>query len=149
MQHNPLSVRLTDMMAEAPKIGKKFHSLLCFSSPELALLATLARRGNGSMTMSEISELFDISKPAATQLVERLCAKGCLERCRDAQDKRIVRVRMTQDTERAVDAEIEQILSRGDRVIARFGEKQMEHLLSQFEQLREIINQEIQEEATV
>ncbi len=60
-----------------------------------------------------------------------------------------MRVRMTQDTERAVDAEIEQILSRGDRVIARFGEKQMEHLLSQLEQLREIINQEIQEEATV
>ena len=149
MQHNPLSVRLVNMLSETPKIGQKFRSLLAFSPPELMLLATLARNTADSMTMTEVSELFDISRPAATQLVERLCSKGYLERFRDGEDKRVIRIRLTPQTARCVNAEVERILCRGDRVVERLGEEKTAHLLALLEELRYCINEEIQEEATV
>jgi len=149
MQHHPLATRLVNMMTEAPKTGQKFQSLQCFSPPELMLLAVLARSDTDSMTMTEISELFHVSKPAATQLVMRLCSKGCLERCRDESDRRVIRVRLTPEAARRVEEEIERILCRSDRVVQRLGEEKTGQLLTLLDELRDCVNQELQEEIPV
>ena len=55
--------------------------------PQYALLIQLATAG--PMTMTEISEKLHISKPAVTNLVDRLEGKKCLKRVPDPKDRRV------------------------------------------------------------
>ena len=56
------------------------------SMPQISILMQLYHRG--PCGMSEISERFDISAAAASQLVEKLVQAGYLERAEDPADRR-------------------------------------------------------------
>jgi len=49
----------------------------------------------GSLTPSEISRIFSISKPNVTTLVGKLIDKGYVERSHDEVDRRVVRISLT------------------------------------------------------
>jgi DNA-binding MarR family transcriptional regulator len=55
---------------------------------------TLLER-HGEMGMSRIAELLDVSFSAATGLIDRIEERGFVERVRVADDRRVVRVRLT------------------------------------------------------
>ncbi len=56
---------------------------------------TLLER-HGEMGMSRIAELLDVSLSAATGLIDRIEERGFVERVRVADDRRVVRVRLTE-----------------------------------------------------
>jgi len=64
----------------------RFAKSTGLSMPQFSILMQLFHKG--SCGMSEISEWFDISAAAASQLVDKLAQAGYLERAEDPNDRR-------------------------------------------------------------
>lgn len=80
------------------------HSLP-LSISEIHLLDAIACAGNGNApTISDISDFLDIRLPSATAGVNKLAAKGYVEKEKCGSDGRIVRVRLTRQGRRAESA---------------------------------------------
>ncbi len=60
---------------------------------QIKLMSYLALRG--AQTMSEIAEGLEVTMPAITGLVDKLEKRGLVERLRDSQDRRVVRVQLS------------------------------------------------------
>lgn len=71
--------------------------------------------------MSDVSRYMMISKPAATQAVNRLVEKGLVERVNDESDRRVVYIQPTEAGRRLFDEELDKRLSFMDRVLERMG----------------------------
>lgn len=61
--------------------------------PQLWTLEYLSRQGE--ILMSELASLLEISRPAATGLVERMVLQGLVQRTSDQEDRRTVRIKIT------------------------------------------------------
>jgi len=132
MEHHPLSGQLLLQLFDFPKAGQKCRERMRFSPSEIVLLGTLVYRRSTrdtTITMSEISELLGVSKPAATQLVLRLCLKGLLERFHDERDRRVIRVQLAPQASHLIEEHIESLLTSVDRVIVALGEEKSRQLL--------------------
>ena len=66
------------------------------SMPQIHALLHIFHSPNGECGLSEISNLTDASKPAASQLVERLVQQGLVERTENPLDRRNKNVRLTE-----------------------------------------------------
>lgn len=64
------------------------------SLPQLHILIQLSERG--SMMVSELANLFQISPPSASAMLDRMEERGLVERIRDHEDRRVVRVQATE-----------------------------------------------------
>lgn len=74
-----------------PKFTRMYAQMLTrvdLTLPQYTLLYQLMLLGTASMT--EISERLEISKPAVTNLVDRLEEKKCLKRTPDTEDRRVI-----------------------------------------------------------
>lgn len=66
---------------------------------EMTLLITIARRsreGDEGLKVSEISRFMGLTPPTVTQLINSLEAKQMVERLPDANDRRVVRIKLTE-----------------------------------------------------
>lgn len=66
------------------------------SMPQVHALLHIYHSQNGECQLSEIGDLADSSKPAASQLVERLLQQGLVERMEDPLDRRNKKLRLTE-----------------------------------------------------
>jgi DNA-binding MarR family transcriptional regulator len=96
------SDRVTEIMAA---FSAAFRELRCAGSERMLRagvsmahlhVMTLLER-HGEMTMSRIAELQDVSVSNATGLIDRIEERGLVERVRVPDDRRVVRVRLTDD----------------------------------------------------
>ena len=77
-----------------PLLKKRLSHIAAFQSKtglplsHFQVLSLLDERG--SMSVSEISEYFDIAKPNITPLVDRLASAGLVDRVRSTADRRVV-----------------------------------------------------------
>lgn len=74
---------------------------LGISMAQLNILYTLHR--SGEMPMRRLAEVLNVSDSNATGLVDRMEERGLIERLRVPEDRRVVRVRITQDGVRILD----------------------------------------------
>ncbi len=72
--------------------------------------------------MTEVSQFLMISKPAATQLVNRLVEMGFVERVDDPNDRRVVYIQPTEAGKRCFEEELEKRLTIIRRAMQRIGE---------------------------
>lgn len=63
-----------------------------FSMPQFYVLMSLQERG--PMTVSELAGLLNVSPPSASSILDRIEENGLIERVRDLDDRRVVRVRL-------------------------------------------------------
>ena len=63
------------------------------SMPQFGILMQLHYRGNCGI--SDISERFDITTPAASQLVEKVAQSGLIERSEDPSDRRVKHITLS------------------------------------------------------
>ena len=68
--------------------------LIGLSMPQLGILMQLHYRGNCGI--SDLSERFDITNAAASQLVDKLVQSGLIQREEDPHDRRVKRVDLTE-----------------------------------------------------
>lgn len=83
-----------------PRImGALFSERLMTEEAELTIpqIRTLsALQCHSRRTMGELAEALGVSLPSATQIVDRLVRRGLVERSPDAEDRRVVRVSLTE-----------------------------------------------------
>jgi DNA-binding MarR family transcriptional regulator len=107
MKHDP--VHLTDIADAVPEVMRQLFGRRVLPSgmweltvPQLRALRTVALQAD--CTMGELAKGLRISLGAATGLVDRLIQHGLVQREADSQDRRIVRVRLTDAGRRAHNA---------------------------------------------
>jgi DNA-binding MarR family transcriptional regulator len=72
------------------------------SMPQLGILMQLHHKGGCGV--SDISERFDITNAAASQLVEKLVQAGYLERTEDPNDRRVKQLNLTSKAEKLIES---------------------------------------------
>jgi DNA-binding MarR family transcriptional regulator len=113
----------------AQLIQGEFHRVVRehgFMVSEWRVLATLA--DGVEMTTGRLAEVSLTKGPTATRLLDRMEARGQVERLPDAADRRITRVRITPEGQRTVSALIALAREHENRVLAPFGLQQAEAL---------------------
>ena len=73
--------------------------------------------------MTDVSRFMMVSKPAATQAVNRLVEQGYVERVDDPNDRRVVYIRPTEAGKRCFEEELELRMAVMRRAVARIGEE--------------------------
>jgi len=74
----------------------------------------------GRQTMSELAAGLDVSKAAASEMIERLVAKGLVRRDVSASDRRVVTVEVAAGVQARVDHDIDRWRGQLQTVLARF-----------------------------
>ena len=105
------------------------------SSTQLHVLFVLV--SEGAMPMGRLAEQLGVTLPNVTGIVERMVEHGFVERVRDEDDRRIVKVAAT-DSGRATVEEIDMI-RRGQMaaVVSRLTAEQQQRALRTFTELRQ------------
>lgn len=87
-----------EIVDETPITPPQFGLLWCLSTNACSASVD----GDGSQTMSEVSENMQLSHGAATGLVDRLQRLGLVERNRSEVDRRVVSIRISDEGEQLV-----------------------------------------------
>jgi len=106
-----------------PKFSRMYAQMLDrvdLTLPQYTLLYQLMLLGTVSMT--EISDRLGITKPAVTNLVDRLEEKKCLKRVPHAEDRRVIQL---------------QILPKGKKIITEIQGQSLDLLLEAYDQFNE------------
>ena len=123
-----------EAFAELRCLGSERMHRADISMTHFHLLSMLER--HGSITMSRIAELLDVSVSNATGLIDRIEERGLVERTRVPDDRRVVHVQLT-DAGRRKLHEVE--LFKEDMihaVLARLDERQLRRVAESMADLR-------------
>ena len=109
--------------------GDKFAA-----APIFALLFREMNQGSQRVRMTDVSKFMLITKPAATQAVNRLVEKGLVERVSDESDRRVVYIQPTEAGKAFFQRELDHKLNMVDRVVDRMGEENVNQLVGLLDQ---------------
>ncbi len=93
-------------------------------------------RQTGSLTISEISRRFGIAKPNITPIVDHLIVEGLVERGRDAHDRRVVNIILSEaGRTRMQTIHDAQVRHMAETSVGRLTDEQLAQLLSSLRQV--------------
>lgn len=105
--------------------------------PQFMVMRLVDRKG--AATVSEISEAMGVTLSAVTPLADRLAASNYMLRERDAVDRRVVLLRLTDTGQQKLASMEARRLELIRRYLGQLPEEDVERLLSIFEQLASIM----------
>jgi len=131
---------LPALLAQASQlISGEFHRVVTahgFSVSEWRVLATLA--GNEPMSIGRVAQITTIKQPTATRLLDRMEAKGLVQRLEKDGDRRFTLVAITTDGSRMVARLIPLAREHEQRVLEPFGLQRAEDLKSTLRSIVEL-----------
>ena len=101
--------------------------------------------GDTPVRMTDVSRRMMISKPAATQVVNRLVDRGLVERLSDESDRRVVYIRATEAGRAFYEEKMDRNLNLVDRVVDRMGMESADDLASLLNHFFDAIDLETEE----
>jgi DNA-binding MarR family transcriptional regulator len=107
-------------MAVADPLRAQFWNSRGLTMPQVRLLFLLLERDG--LTMSTVADRFGVTQPTMTRLVDRVVQHGLVVRADDPRDRRIVRLFITRDGERAAQATESAAHAFMARIFERMGE---------------------------
>lgn len=148
--HRKATCALFSLLDKLGKLGRRHVFGDCETAGMQAAFGLLFHReadGNFVRTrMTDVSRQLDISKPAATQMVNRLVENGMVERVSDESDRRVVYIQATEKGLEIVGARMEKNLSLIDRVVDRMGAEDASALAVLLERFLDAMVAETEEE---
>jgi DNA-binding MarR family transcriptional regulator len=133
-----LAPRLKAAMPEdedLARIREQLHALRAGARPEfgdfgLFLNLNLAlREHDGPMTMGDLSRALNVPLSSATRVVDLLVKSKCVERLADPDDRRVVRVALTETGQALYGAIHNAIQRRAERMLRPFTPQERETLI--------------------
>jgi DNA-binding MarR family transcriptional regulator len=100
------------------------------------VLRILRGAGSQGLCRSEIMDRMIARVPDATRLLDRLEAAGLIDRARDAEDRRFVTTRITEEGHRLLSATEEPVMDLHRRQFAGVAARDMDQLVRVLEQVR-------------
>lgn len=107
-----------------------------FSILRLEVLRYVSERKNP--LMKEIADYFCITPPSATSLVDSLVKSGTLQRIEDKNDRRIIRLSITQKGKQEIKKRFREINNNMKNVLARLNLREQKELIKILEKLSKI-----------
>ncbi len=120
----------TSLIKEKMRQQEKFGSL---SIPCLRTLRYVSEKGKP--TMKDLAEYFYITPPSATSLIEHDVKVGLLERVIDKQDRRIVRLVITEKGKRALEQSYKRLNKVMKSILSKLNAGQLNELKNILETL--------------
>jgi len=114
----------------------------CFDLSGPQMFAIFALRDRGQATITELSELLDVSPPSASAMVDRLVEKGILKREHSKEDRRKVVVRVSDEAAEHIDKAQERILQSFMELVEKIGPETANQWCRVLERVREVMIQE-------
>ncbi len=140
----PFGKRMIELLPQLVRgFARREHNYLSrgkITLPQLWTLELLTSYPSGC-PMNELARLLDISRPAATGLIDRLLTQNLVQRTDDVQDRRIVRVTITSKGRRILAAIWEQKRQMVTQVFGQISPKDRSQYLSTLEQVVAILTQ--------
>jgi DNA-binding MarR family transcriptional regulator len=134
---NATAQKLLDAFTRFRRLNRK-QTLVGGLTPGEIMVLTSIRREMQSGTselcegpgikVSEISGLLNVASPTITQQINNLEAQGLVERTMDKEDRRVVRVRLTDKGEQVVRKAFEAFLARFVGLVEYMGEEESNQL---------------------
>lgn len=134
----------------ANRFGKmKYEAMFrCISRREYEMLSVIGRfmetnTGKKGIYVSKLANLLRVSSPAVSRMVGALEEKGYIGRDVDKEDRRNTYVYLTksgEETKEAVERSMRELMKA---VIARMGEQNMQELIRLWNQLADIMEEEM------
>ena len=101
--------------------------------------------GADCIRMTDVSRQLMITKPAATEAVNKLVEKGLVERVHDENDRRVVYIRPTGEGWAVFEQELEIRLSFVDCAVRRMGEEDADQLIVLMDRFLSAVADELEE----
>lgn len=118
------------IMQRMHKNNLNFKHKMGMPHGEFTMMQTIRHHDKGEgVTISELSEYSQITKPAVSQIINVIEEKGFVERVTTKQDRRVVRVRMTEAGEAAVKASCAIASRKLDKVLEKMGHEDADAFL--------------------
>lgn len=131
------------------RIHHRFHRLAKIDFREFSALVNIARKEkqpNAGITMGQLAKLYNISLPAASNLIKKIEADGFVIRQTDKADRRVVRVRLTEEGKREIERAAEYGAGIGKKIEEKFGEENIDKLIALINDLSDAVTDVIKEE---
>lgn len=130
--HSEATLSLYSMVDRVGKLCRKDSSCDGEKSgmiPAFGLLFNELNGENQRVRMTDVSKYLLITKPAATQAVNRLVERGLVERVSDESDRRVVYIQPTDAGKELFQRELEIKLAFIDHVVERMGKTDADRLV--------------------
>jgi len=101
--------------------------------------------GLDRIRMTDVSRQLMVTKPAATQAVNKLVEKGLIERVNDENDRRVVCIQPTEQGRAVFEQELEKRLAFMDRAVERMGEEDANQLVVLLDRFLSAVADELEE----
>ena len=141
----PLRAWMDVFMHRSMRGWNQFAKSTGLSMPQFSILMQLHYKG--ACGMSAISERFDVSAAAASQLVEKLVQAGYLERTEDPSDRRAKLLKLSANGAKLVEAGIQERYRWMDELTSRLSPAQQTKISEALTLLTEAARQMEQRES--
>ncbi|ANS76197.1 hypothetical protein AWM70_17740 [Paenibacillus yonginensis] len=129
--------RLMEVMRQLRRSQIHKVSFEGYNPSMVRVLFLLGRRGSplAGLTVSEISSLMEVTPPTVTPLIKTLEADGLVLRINDQEDRRVVRVRLTEKGRALYQRAREMNFAFMKRISEHLGEEKTEQLADLLEEV--------------
>ena len=100
------------------------------SPPQAQLLITIASSDNGGLSVKELAESINVTPGAITQFADVLIEKGLVKRESDANDRRIVRMKLTTSGRNQFEALSKEFLTSATQAFDALGNDELTQLIT-------------------
>jgi MarR family transcriptional regulator, organic hydroperoxide resistance regulator len=125
------------LMGKMGRLRTMVHERLDLTYNQYKTLLTVADRGEG--TLGDLARELNVTMSSASQMVERLVGQGLLDRRQDADNRRQVRIRLTERGEELITELRQGILSEYRKLLARLPDEEQEDLVASLETIARIL----------
>lgn len=128
---NPVAQKLLEVFRQFHKVNWKRSPIEGMKPSEIQIIFSikrLAEPDSPGIKVSEISTFLKISTPTVTQLINGLVERGFVERTADQEDRRAVRVKLTESGEGAMAKAHGAFIKSFNGLVEYLGEEQSREL---------------------
>lgn len=122
------------------KRGRDILSDFGITNPQFNALLVLDTHPD--ITMGELCERLYLACSTATDLIDRMEKNGYLERRRDPEDRRVIRLRITPKARQVIDQVVQARRRYVKSILAKLDEKDIETLARSLHQLHSLMTEE-------
>ncbi|GGG19720.1 MarR family winged helix-turn-helix transcriptional regulator [Paenibacillus aceti] len=145
MSDTPKAQRLMEVFNRFRRVGCYKPALEGMKSSEIKVLFIIRRvscEDSRGVTISAISNMMEVTSPTVTPLVRSLEKRGLVTRYTDEQDRRAVRIKLTEQGEAITRKAQEAYTRRFNGLIDYLGEEKSGQLADLLEQVFEYLDQQ-------
>lgn len=152
MGDDPVAQRLIEAVHRFRRVGLHKMAIDGWNNSEIKMLMCIqwgcAQDERGS-SVSSLSSMMEVTSPTITQLIKSLERGGLVTRYNDQEDRRVVRVKLTEKGKAVTKQAKEDVAQRFKNLYAHLGAEKTEQLASLLEEVYDYLDASMKEKQEI